>query len=229
MTSLAVISLQYVYVLYPLLFVFITWLCIELHARDFRPVVYLWKPFHKCFAKVRRKWSVNDSVIHAYSTVFFFSFVCLTYTSFQLLYTTSVYNINGTSVRQVLVHEPSIESFTTQHLPYAIPAILLLFFFGVCPTLFLCLYPTKPCKKCLYRRTTPRFQLNVNFFIEKFQNCYKDGTYDLRFLSPAPFLVFLSFVLLGAIHSATEFSAHIYISLGAFLLYLLFWLFLCLM
>ena len=214
MSSLAVISLQYIYVLYPLLLVFITWLCIELHARDFRPMVYLWKPFHKCFAKVRRKWSVNDSVIHAYATFFFLSFVCLTYTSFQLLYTTSVYNINGTSVRKVLVHEPSIENFSTQHLPYAIPAILLLFFLGVCPALFLCIYPIKLFRKCCYRCTIPRFQLTVNFFIETFRNCYKDGlngTYDFRFLSSAPFILFLSFVLLGTIHGMTAFSSHIYI------------------
>ena len=215
MSSLAVISLQYIYVLYPLLLVFITWLCIELHARDFRLVVYLWKPFHKCFAKVRRNWSANDSVIHAYTTVFFLSFVCLTYTSFQLLDTTYVYNINGTSVRKVLVHEPTIESFSPQHLPYAIPAILLLFFLGVCPTLFLCLYPIGVFRKCLYRYTTPRFQLSLNFFIETFQNCYKDGlngTYDFRFLSSVPFLLFLSFVLLSTIPDTTKFNSHIYIA-----------------
>ena len=215
MSSLAVISLQYIYVLYPLLLVFITWLCIELHARDFRLVVYLWKPFHRCFATVRRNWSANDSVIHAYTTVFFLSFVCLTYTSFQLLDTTYVYNINGKSVRKVLVHEPSIVGFSPQHLPYAIPAILLLFFLGVCPTLFLCLYPIRVFRKCLYRYTTPRFQLSVNFFIETFQNCYKDGlngTYDFRFLSSVPFFLFLIFVLLSTIPGTTKFNSHIYLA-----------------
>ena len=164
------------------------------------------------------------TVIHAYSTVFFFSFVCLTYTSFQLLYTTSVYNINGTSVRKVLVHEPSIENFSTHHLPYAIPAILLLFFLGVCPALFLCIYPTKLFRKCCYRCTTPRFQLTVNFFIETFRNCYKDGlngTYDFRFLSSAPFILFLSFVHLVP-YMVRLHSVHMYTSLGAFLFYLLF-------
>ena len=216
MSSLAVISLQYIYVLYPLLLVFITWLCIELHARDFRLVVYLWKPFHRCFAKVRRNWSANDSVIHAYTTVFFLSFVCLTYTSFQLLYTTYVYSINGTRLQPVLVHEPSIAGFSPQHLPYAIPAILLLFFLGVCPTIFLCLYPIRIFRKCLYRYTTPRFQLSLNFFIETFQNCYKDGlngTYDFRFLSSVPFLLFLSFVLLGTMPDRTKFNSHLYVTL----------------
>ena len=215
-SSLAVISLQYIYVLYPLLLVFITWLCIELHARDFRLVVYLWKPFHRCFAKVRRNWSANDSVIHAYTTVYFLSFVCLTYTSFQLLYTTYVYSINGTRLQQVLVHEPSIAGFSPQHLPYAIPAILLLFFLGVCPTLFLCLYHIRIFRKCLYRCTTPRFQLSLKFFIETFQNCYKDGlngTYDFRFLSSVPFLLFLSFVLLGIIPDRLKFNSQLYVTL----------------
>ena len=215
MSSLAVISLQYIYVLYPLLLVFITWLCIELHARDFRLVVYLWKPFHRCFAKVRRNWSANDSVIHAYTTVFFLSFICLTYTSFQLLYTTYVYNINGKSKGKVLVYEPSIIVFSPQHLPYAIPAILLLFFLGVCPTIFLCLYPIRVFRKCFYRYTTPRFQLSLNFFIETFQNCYKDGlngTYDFRFLSSVPFLLFLLFVLLGTIPGLTKVDLRVYVA-----------------
>ena len=215
MSNLAVISLQYIYVLYPLLLVFITWLCIELHARDFRLVVYLWKPFHRCFAKVRRNWSANDSVIHAYTTVFFLSFICLTYTSFQLLYTTYVYNINGESKGKVLVYEPSIIVFSPQHLPYAIPAILLLFFLGVCPTIFLCLYPIRVFRKCLYRYTTLRFQLSLNFFIETFQNCYKDGlngTYDFRFLSSVPFLLFLLFVLLGTIPGLTKVHLRLYVA-----------------
>ena len=215
MSNLAVISLQYIYVLYPLLLVFITWLCIELHARDFRLVGYLWKPFHKCFAKVRRYWSANDSVIHAYTTVFFLSFICLTYTSFQLLYTTYVYNINGESKGKVLVYEPSIIVFSPQHLPYAIPAILLLFFLGVCPTLFLCLYPIRVFRKCFYRYTTPRFQLSLNFFIETFQNCYKDGlngTYDFRFLSSVPFLLCLLFVLLGTIPGLTKVHLRVYVT-----------------
>jgi len=44
---------------YPLFLLVITYVCIEVHARNFRLVVYLWKPFHRCFAKVRRNWSTS--------------------------------------------------------------------------------------------------------------------------------------------------------------------------
>ena len=195
-SDLSLVSIEYIYVLYPLLLIFITWLCIELHARDFRLVVYLWKPFHKCFAKVRRNWSASDSVIHAYATFFFLSFTCLTYASYHMLYTTYIYNINGTLVRKVLVHEPTMESFSPQHLPYAIPAILLLFFLGVCPTLFLCLYPIRVFRKC-FCRFSSRSQLTVKIFVDAFQSCYKDGlndAYDFRYLSFVPFLLVLLLV-----------------------------------
>ena len=36
-----------------------SYLLIELHARNCKVVVLLWKPFHKCFAHFRRKWDPN--------------------------------------------------------------------------------------------------------------------------------------------------------------------------
>ena len=77
MNSIQMVSLDYVFVLYPLFLLIVTYVCIELHARNFRLVVYLWKPFHKCFAKVRRNWRASDSIIHAYATFLFLSFSSL--------------------------------------------------------------------------------------------------------------------------------------------------------
>ena len=89
-SDLSLVSIEYIYVLYPLLLIFITWLCIELHARDFRLVVYLWKPFHRCIAKVRRNWSANDSVIHAYATFL----LSLIYMSNICIISYALYNIH---------------------------------------------------------------------------------------------------------------------------------------
>ena len=43
--------LKYMSVFYPILLIFLTWLCIELHGRNFRPLVWLWRPFHRCFVQ----------------------------------------------------------------------------------------------------------------------------------------------------------------------------------
>ena len=112
MTNLQVVCLEYVLVLYPLMLIFLTWLCIELHAQDFRLVVYLWKPFRKCFAKVRRNWSASDSIIHAYATILFLSFSNLTFVSFNLLFVTDVYTVNGSVNSTVLDYDPAVERFS---------------------------------------------------------------------------------------------------------------------
>ena len=192
--------LQYIYVLYPLLLIFISWMCIELHARNFRAVGCLWKPFHRCFAKIRRKWSASDSIIHAYATFFFLSFWGLSFTSATLIFSTPVWNINGTITTTVLVFDPTVKRFSSEHLPYAITTIVLLFFLGVCPTTFLCMYRSRLFTKCC--PLGPRTQVVVNTFVETFDSCYKDGMngkYDFRFLSSTPMWLILLAVVLGSI------------------------------
>ena len=196
MTSLQVFCMEYIFVLYPLFLLIVTYVCIELHARNFRLVVYLWKPFHKCFAKVRRNWSTSDSIIHAYTTFFFLSLSILVFLCFNVLYTTNVYNVNGTVSMVVLVYEPTMKSFSPQHLPYAIIAIALLVLLGFCPTLFLCLYSTRLFTRRF--RLSPRKQLLLHTFADAFQYCYKDGmngTYDFRFLSPVPLFSYFTLML----------------------------------
>ena len=211
MSRLQVTCLEYVYVLYPLFLIFITWLCIELHDRNFKPIVFAVKPFHKYFTRWRRNWSASDSIIHAYATFFFLSFISLDFVSFNLLYMSRVYNDMSQVTNTVMVYDPTIELNSPQQLAYAIPAILLLFFLGVCPTLFLCLYPTKLFKK--YFKFLPRTQLMLNTFIDTFQSCYKDGlngTYDFRFLSSAPMLVSLLTFLWGIVYAQLNFVRHVY-------------------
>ena len=198
MTNLQVVCLQYIFVLCPLFLLIVTYVCIELHAQDFRLVVYLWKPFHKCFAKVRRNWSASDSIIHAYATFLFLSFSSLASLTFDVMWATNVYNVNGTVTRKVMILDPSMEHFSPQHLQYVVPAMIILFFLGFCPTLFLCLFSTRMFVKYVQFRS--RTQLFFRTFTDTFQSCYKDGlngTYDFRFLSSAPMFSYIFLTLRG--------------------------------
>ena len=210
MSRLDVISMEYAYALYPLSLLLATWICIELHARNFRPIVWALKPFHRCLAKVRRNWSTSDSIIHAYATFFFLSFIYQSFASFNLLHASSVYNSEGEAIRTVLVYDPTLEAYSPQHLVYAIPAILLLFFLGLCPTLFLCFHTTR-LHRCL--RLRPRTQLMINTFVDTFQCCYKDGlngTYDFRFLCSAPMFMALLTLLFSLMNTRHNFQQHTY-------------------
>jgi len=53
--NIHVLTLQYVSAFYPLLLIALTYICVELHGRNFRPIVWLWTPFHRCCVYVRRR------------------------------------------------------------------------------------------------------------------------------------------------------------------------------
>ena len=68
LSNMQALSLEYIHVMYPLVLILITLICIELHARDFTLVVMLWKPFHKHVSHLRRHWDPRASIINAFST-----------------------------------------------------------------------------------------------------------------------------------------------------------------
>ena len=46
--------LGYISAFYPIILTILTWICVELHGRNFRPLVWLWRPFHRSFVRLRR-------------------------------------------------------------------------------------------------------------------------------------------------------------------------------
>ena len=104
-----------------------------------------------------------------------------------------------------------MKRFSPQHLPYAMPAVLLLFFFGVCPTLFLCLYPTRLFRKCF--KVHPKVQLLSKTFADAFQCCYKDGlngNYDFRILSSAPMVFSITiFTIINFFYNIQDFNVEV--------------------
>ena len=175
-SGLQAVFIQYTYCLYPLFLLFVTWLCIHLHAKNCKLVVFASKPFRRCLVKVQRNWNVSDSVIHAYATFHFLSFLHLVQISYNIINPLKVYNMNYTVTRTVLEYEPTMEWFGYHHLLYAIPAMVLLFFLGVLPTLLLCQQSTRIFRKCLTFGS--HTQLILQTFADKFTSCYKDGFND---------------------------------------------------
>ena len=53
--------LGYITAFYPFLLIILTWFCVELHGRNFRPIVWLWRPFHGCFVRLRRGWNTESA------------------------------------------------------------------------------------------------------------------------------------------------------------------------
>ena len=87
----------YITAFYPMMLILITWICIELHDRNFRMIVYLWRPFHRCFVQLRRGWDTKNDLIDVFATFLLLSFVKIMYQTVLMFTTTMLdtYSLSG--------------------------------------------------------------------------------------------------------------------------------------
>jgi hypothetical protein len=159
--------------LYPLILVVASYLLIELHARNYKVTVVLWKPFHRCFAQLRRKWDPKSSNITAFSTFTMLTVFKLWFMLLTLFQTNKVSSSSNTDHLKVSYIDPYMHYGGSG---YTIPLMLIIVMIIITPTAILCLHPTKCYRKCCFSR---KFQL-LNFFVHTFQGYYKDGTNGSR-------------------------------------------------
>ena len=176
--TLQALALDYAIACYPLLLIVVSYVLIELHARNFRLLVCLWKPFRRFFIHFRKQWNIKTSVIEVFATFLLLSNFKFLNLSLDLLTPTEVRNINGSLLGLFLWYDGSIAYFGKEHLPYAIIALLLLLIFVISPIVLLLLYPMRCFQHCLGRCGLRCHALHV--FMDAFQGCYKDGTNGTR-------------------------------------------------
>ena len=79
--------LEYLVAFYPIVLILLTYVCIKLHDNNFRPVVWLWKPFHRHVVHLRRRWDSTASIINTFTTFLLRSFSKMLFVSFTLMHT----------------------------------------------------------------------------------------------------------------------------------------------
>ena len=213
MSPLQVVTLEYTVAFYPLLLTVIAYICVQLHARDCRVMVCLWRVFCKCFSSCRqrwgRQWDPAASLVHTFAAFLLLSYSKILFVSLQLLSYTQLYVPTGGVLdppRRVY-HDPSLEWFGSKHLPFALLAIFVLCIFVLFPALVLLLYPTKPFQKCL--GCCGSRWLALHAFADVFQGCYKNGTNgtrDCRYI--AGLYLVLRIVLLLAMYGGGIFNLY---------------------
>ena len=175
MTTLQALSLEYIVAFYPLFLISVFYICIQLHARDCKPLVYLWKPFHKCCACISQSWSPSESLIHAFATFLILSYSKILFVSFSLLHSNSIRNNTGEKEGSLIFyHNATVPYFGSEHLPFALLAISVLAIFIVLPVLILLLYPTRVFQRLIGCCNTRWHALDA--FVDAFQGYYKNGT-----------------------------------------------------
>ena len=144
--------INYMSVFYPLLLIFLTWLFVELHDRNFRLLVWLWRPFHRCFVRLRRGWNTKRDLIDVFNTFFLLSYDQLMFQASMLLNTRTVLRIDKSGRPYIMYHSILDSENIHEHTYYfllIIPSFLIPFLFNFLPPLLLVLYPIKVFQSCL--------------------------------------------------------------------------------
>ena len=216
------VALEYVSALYPLFLVVITFFLIELHAHNVRVIVWLYKPFHKCFVKFRRTWDIKQSIINAFSTFLLLSYTKIIMISFKMLYITNIYDIYGDVVAIKLIIDPQIAYLGAKHTPLAVFALLITATL-ILAIILLVVYPTKLFQR-LIGRCHCRAIHGVHAFVDTYQGCLKDytsGTRDYQAVSAAYLAMRFILLLLYVQHTKTLTNGPILIIFGILFMLLL--------
>ena len=170
LSALQILTLDYLVALYPMILVFLTYFVVYWHGRS-QVVVCLCRPLYTCLHRFRKEWDVGNSLIEALATLILLSYVLVMSISCEILSFTTYYYMNITESRRLVYTDPSVEYFSTEHAPYVILAIIMLFAFNILPLLLLCIYPCRCFQKILsHFRLHPRI---LHTLMDAFRGSYK--------------------------------------------------------
>ena len=190
-STLTLMALNWGLAMYPLLLTLISYCMIELHDRNYRVVVWLWRPFRCIFIAMRKNWNVKNSIIDAYVTFFLLSFVKLLNISIDILTPSKVTELTTGNSTWVLYYDGTVDYFGVTHLPYVILTIIIDLVLIVAPVILLVLYPFKWFQHFLSCLRLKGHILQT--VMDSFQGCYKDGTEpgtrDYRWFAAFPLIL----------------------------------------
>ena len=182
-TALQIIAMDYLTAFYPILLVSINYGLLVLYARNFKPLVIIWKPFRNVAIRFRNNIAINrQSVILSFATFILLSYVKVIYVSADLLHIAHIRYPSGQSENVAWNYNASLPYFGREHVGYGVFALFAFVAAAFLP-LFLAAYTCK-CFQKLFPWLYSKPQIHA--FVQCFQGHYKDGTggtRDYRFFS----------------------------------------------
>ena len=221
--------LYFISAIYPLCLIIMSWICIHLYSRNFKPIVWLWnkliRRLHQCF---NMKWDATNKIIDAFATLFLLSYAKFVYCSLRTLnYYGIIFNLNmNLSLHQTLYvkPDPSMKYFGKEHLPFVITSMFIFLFVVLPIPLLLALYPIGSVRAILFKFPIgSRTITAINIFVQKFYSGYRDSTEggrDMRSLVSIFFFlrVLLSLVTVDQIPPNVSYSILVFIYMACSIL-----------
>ena len=107
LSTIQVMCLDYLIASYPCIVILVTYTIIEFHSRGYKLFVFLWKPFHCCFARFRNQLKIKTSLVDAFGTFFSLSYAKTLSTTADILAVTQVWDETGKEKGYHVYYEPS--------------------------------------------------------------------------------------------------------------------------
>lgn len=200
LTAQGILCLDYIVAIYPLLLVMCTYGLVVLHERDYKLIVFLWMPFHKCFSCFRSQWSIKTTLVHAFSTFLLLSYVKILSVSFDLLLPSFAVRLPSLHGRTYFYYDSSLFLFDSRNFIYFILAAIVILLCMVLLVIMLA-YPCRCFHRCV-NISQPAFHIFMDTFVGYYR---QNPSYCIAF----PGMYFLFRVLILAVFELT--SSLIYI------------------
>ena len=194
--------------LYPFLLLLLALAGIELYGRDCRPVVTLWRPIQKLLFRLKSTWDPHASLVQAFSTVFFISYVKLMFLASIPFNWIDFMNEYGTIEYRVTFIDPTVPVLHSKHVYLIACSVVVVSVIILPPIVVLMLYPTRLFTK-LQNCLPPRVNLAVKIFVSPFQGSYKDGTngtWDYRAFPGGLFFAIFALILIHYLSMSIKIS-----------------------
>ena len=194
LTSVHIELLSLVPAVYPIVLVIITCILMELHARNYRIIHMIWKPFGVFLSKLKITTVTSDAVIQAFATFILLSATTLIDNGSAILNMSHIcQSIDGMVCASVVYSDPTIIWLSPKHILYIVIVMVFSTSLVFIPSLLLCMYPTR-IYRCLSQFLSARKRLAITAFAEALHNCFKDGLNGTR-----DYRALVGIVLLGGI------------------------------
>ena len=192
LTELHVMFLNSVGAIYPLLIGITSLILIDLHSRQYKVIVILFKPLGFVVKLTNVKAITSGAVIRTVASFLFLSSTKIFFVFLNIIQAVPVFSsISGSVYKKVLDSDPSIEFYSRKHILYLLLALIQCLFLVFLPSLLLFLYPTR-----LYRWISQfisvRKQLAITTFVEALNHGFKDGLSGTR-----DYRAFAGFLIVG--------------------------------
>ena len=209
--------LETIAAVYPFTLLLLTYILIELYARDCKFIVIIWKVIYPKCNYLFKSWSTDKSLIQVFATLFLLSFMKFMGVVNSTLLVRNVSNMKNQVVTKFPFIDPTVTPFSSTYLPLIVLSSVILVFFILPPVFVLLLFPTT----CFMKVSTylkPRWVLGLKIFTDTFYGSYKDGTNGTRDFRPAAGILFLIWMIQAVAYEILNLTANISFPLKIFLL-----------